>query len=117
MLLRAKWFLKRGVNNMFERFKQVWHETSSDWVFIEEETGSGHKVWFQKARIETHEDSGKKRVRFGSTIGPKFYEDASWQLATALTDRQDTYSTILMRGKFKPTFPKKEYKNEMETYR
>ena len=93
--------------------KDKYHTTSSDWVFTYNKTGAGYKVTFEQAIVQTHEETGEKRVKFRHKVGPKFYTETDWELATALTDRQDTYSTILMRGEYKPTFPKDEYLEEM----
>lgn len=97
---------------LFNKVKTEYHHTSTDWVFEEEETGAGHKVWFRKAHVETHEDTGKKRVRLYTKTGPKFYDETQWNLATALSDRSD-YETVVMRGLGKPTFPKNEYINKV----
>jgi len=105
--------LERALSLFDLTLKDPYHTTSSDWVFTYNETGAGYKVTFEKAFVQTHEETGKKRVKFRYELGPKFYTETDWKLATAFTDRQGTYSTILMRGKYKPTFPKEEYLEEL----
>ena len=108
---------------MFNKIKQAlslglgqnkWHVTSAnDTVFTKEKTAAGHKVWFELAIVETHEETGDKRVKIRNRVGPRFFDENSWDLATALSDRQNTYSKIISLGKYKAAYPKDEYIDEI----
>lgn len=102
-----------GIGELIEKWTGTeiidrWHHTSTDHVFEAEETGAGYKVWFWTAYVETHEETGEKRVRLRYKVGPKFYTETDWQLATTLSEESE-YDTVLMRGRHDPTFPRDEY--------